>query len=104
MPGYVPKALTHFRHPPLIKSQDQPYPHTKPSYGAKTQHATAEDTTPPPSTRWGQKSSKKCAEFSFVARGINGSLLPAFSALASQQANPTERTTELCKQFLDYMA
>jgi hypothetical protein len=65
MPGYVTKALTHFWHPPPIKNQDQPYPHAKPNYGAKTQHAMAEDTTPHPSTRQGKKPSKKYAEFSF---------------------------------------
>ncbi len=48
MPGYVTKALTRFQHPPPVKSQDQPYLHAKPNYGAKTQHATAEDTAPPP--------------------------------------------------------
>ncbi len=47
MPGYVTKALTRFQHPQPVKSQDQPYLHTKPNYGAKTQHAMAEDTTPP---------------------------------------------------------
>ncbi len=41
MPGYVTKALTHFQHPPPVESQDQPYPHAKPNYGAKTQHAMA---------------------------------------------------------------
>ncbi len=35
-------------YPPPIKIQDQTYPHAKPNYGAKTQHATAEDTPPPP--------------------------------------------------------
>ena len=38
MPGYVRKALTHFQHPPLSKRQDQPYPHNKPNYVAKTQN------------------------------------------------------------------
>ena len=65
MPGYVTKALTHFQHPPPVKSQDQPYLHAKPNYGAKTQHATAEVTTPPPSPRRGRNLSKKCAESSF---------------------------------------
>jgi hypothetical protein len=36
MHGYVTKALTCFWHPPPIKIQDQPYPHAKPNYGAKT--------------------------------------------------------------------
>jgi hypothetical protein len=64
MPGYVTKALTRFWHPPPVKIQNQPYPHTKPNYRAKTQHSTAEDTSPP-STRRGRNLSKKCAEFSF---------------------------------------
>jgi hypothetical protein len=48
LPGYVTKALTRFRYLPPVKSQDQPYPHAKPNYGVKTQHAMAEDTTPYP--------------------------------------------------------
>jgi hypothetical protein len=35
---------------------------------------------------------------------VDGGLLPALSSLASQEANPTEKTMELSKQFLDYMA
>jgi hypothetical protein len=106
MPGYVTKALTRFQHPPPVKSQDQPYSHAKPNYGAKTQHVTAEDTTPPPPL---DKAGKKliqevCGVFLFLACGVDGSLLTALSALASQQANPTEQTLALCKQFLDYMA
>ncbi len=105
MPGYVTKALTRFRHPPPVKSQDQPYPHAKPNYGAKMQHATAEDTTPPSLNKIGKKIIQEvCGVFLFLAHGVNGGLLPALSALASQQANPTEQTMELCKQFLDYMA
>jgi hypothetical protein len=42
--------------------------------------------------------------FLFLARGVNGGIVPTLSALASQQANPTEQTLALCKQFLDYMA
>ncbi len=42
--------------------------------------------------------------FLFLARAVNGGLLPALSSLASQQANPTEKTMVLCKHFLDFMA
>jgi hypothetical protein len=42
--------------------------------------------------------------FLFLARAVNGGLLPALSSLASQQANPTKKTMELCKKFLDFMA
>ncbi len=84
MPGYVTKALTRFQHPPPIKSQDQPYLHTKPNYGAKTQHATAEDTTPPLNKAGIKFIQEVCGVFLFLAHGDDGGLLPALSALASQ--------------------
>jgi hypothetical protein len=84
MPGYVTKALTCFQHPPPVKSQDQPYPHAKPNYGAKNQHATAEDT-PPTLDKAGKKFIQEvCGVFLFLARGVDGGLLPALSTLASQ--------------------
>jgi hypothetical protein len=104
MPGYVTKALTRFQHPPPVKSQDQPYLHAKPNYGAKTQHAMAEDTTPPLDKAGKKFIQEVCGVFLFLAHGVNSGLLPALSALASQQANPTEQTLALCKQFLDCMA
>jgi hypothetical protein len=104
MPGYITKALTRFWHLPPIKIQDQPYPHAKPNYGAKMQHATAEDTFPPLNKVGKKFIQEVCGVFLFLACGVDGSLLPALSALASQQANPTEQTMALCKQFLDYMA
>ncbi len=103
MPGYVNKAFTCFQHPLPVKSQDQPYPHAKPNYGALTQHAMAEDTTSPINKAGKKFIQEVCGVFLFLARGVNGSLLPALSALASQQANTTEQTLALFKQFLDYM-
>jgi hypothetical protein len=40
----------------------------------------------------------------FFARGVDGGLLAPLSMLALQQANPTENTMKLTKQFSDYMA
>jgi hypothetical protein len=104
MPRYVTKALTCFWHPPPVKIQDQPYPHAKPNYGAKTQHATAEDTSAPLDKAGKKFIQEVCGGLLFLARGVDGGLLPALSTLASQQANPMEQTMALCKQFFDYMA
>jgi hypothetical protein len=104
MPGYVTKALTRFQHLPSVKSQDQPYPHAKPNYGAKTQPAMAEDTTPPLDKAGKKFIQEVCGVFLFLASGVNNGLLPAPSALVFQQANPTEQMLVLCKHFLDYMA
>jgi hypothetical protein len=104
MPNCINKALTRFQHTPPQKQQDQPYPHVKPTYGEKKQYSQVEDDSPAL-----YKASKKfiqevCGVFLYLAREVNKGLLPALSSLASQQANPTEKTMELCKQFLNYMA
>ncbi len=62
-------------------------------------------TQPPPLDKAGKKFIQEvCGVFLFLARGVDGGLLPALSALASQQANPTKQTLVLSKHFLDYMA
>jgi hypothetical protein len=99
MPGYLPKALTRFKHPIPTTPQDQPYPHIKPNYGAK-RNTRRRRTHSPPSIR---RATELSRTFLFYARGIDGGILPALSALASQQAQPTENTMKLCKLFLDYM-
>ena len=104
MPEYLTKALLRFKHPTPTTPQDQPYPHVKPNYGSKTQHTAAEDTSPPLDKAGKLFIQEVCGTFLFLARGVNGGILPALSALASQQAKPTENTMRLCKLFLDYMA
>ena len=104
MPGYVQKALTRFQHPPPAKQQDQPYPHIKPNYGAKKQYSQENDNSPALNKAGKKIIHEVCGVFLFLARAVDGGLLPALSSLASQQANPTEKTMGLCKQFLDFMA
>ncbi len=104
MPGYVPKALTRFQHPPPTKQQDQPYPHVKPNYGAHTQYAQGEDISPALDKAGKRFIQEVCGVFLFLAWAVDGGLLPALSSHASQQANLTEKTMELCKKFLDFMA
>jgi hypothetical protein len=104
MPGYVKKALARFKHPPPTKPQHQPYPHVKPNYGAKTQYAKEADTSTPLDKAGKKFIQEVCVVFLFLARGVDGGLLPPLSALASQQANTTEETMKLTKQFLDYMS
>ncbi len=104
MPNYVNKALARFQNTPPQKQQDQPYPHVKPMYGAKKQYSQVEDISPTLGKANKEFIQEVCGVFLYLARAVNEGLLPALSSLASQQANPTEKTMELCKQFLDYMA
>jgi len=104
MPGYKTKALIQFKHPIPSKPQYQQYPHINPNYGAKTRHTAAEDTSPPLNKEGNRFIQEVCGTFLFYAQGVNGTILPALSALASQQATPTENTMKLTKLFLDHMA
>ena len=104
MPGYVKEALVRFNHPPPKKPQHQPHPHTPIVYGAKQQLAKGPDTAPP-LDKTGQKFIQEVTGvFNYYARAVDATMLPALSAIASEQANPTETTLAKTKQFLDYAA
>jgi hypothetical protein len=47
MLDYIPKALTRFQHPTPRIPQHQPYPHVKPTYGAKAQYTEEVDSSAP---------------------------------------------------------
>ena len=59
----------------------------------------------PPLDKAGKKIIQEvCGIFLILVRGVDGGLLPPLSALALHQANPTDNTMRLTKQFLDYMS
>ncbi len=104
MPTYIKKALQRFKHPPQKKPQNQPHPSIKKTYGAKVQYAK-----PPEEAPQLDKAGKKFIQevmgvFLFLAQAVNGTMLTPLSALASEQASPTELTMEKCLQFLNYAA
>ncbi len=104
MPGYIQKALKQFQHLPPSKPQNQPHPHIPPTYGAKVQYTEPEDTLPKPSKDGKRFIQEVTGTFLFYGRAIDSTMLTALSGLASEQANPTEATMQICKQFLDYAA
>ena len=103
MPGYVKKALQKFQHTPR-RIQNSPYPFTEPIYGAKVQYAEDDDQSPELSKDDIKIIQKVTGTFLYYARAVDPTMLVALSAIASQQAKPTERTMDLVKHFLDYCA
>jgi hypothetical protein len=91
IPGYVKRALKRFHHE-LSKLQNQPYPHVPPKYGAKIQYAKPEDDSPPHSKEDKKFIKQVTGTFLFYARAVDSTMLTALSALASEQAHPTEAT------------
>jgi hypothetical protein len=70
----------------------------------KKQYSQEDDNSPALNKAGKKIIHEVCRVFFFLARAVDGGLLPALSSLASQQANPTEKSMGLCKQFLDFMA
>ena len=102
MPGYCENARQRFKHDIPKKRQDQPHPHIERQYGAKKQYAEPEDTSPALSAKDKTLVQEVIGVFLYYARAVDCTMLPALGSLASQQANPTEKTMNLVKHFLDY--
>ena len=101
---YVQDALTRFHHSFPYKTQHQPYPHAKITYGEKAQYATSDDNSQllsPADKKFIQEGN---GTFLYYAHAIDATMLPVLGSLATQQAAPTENTMTLAKQFLDYAA
>ena len=96
MPGYVEKALARFKHEKPKKPQDQPHQHTILTDGAKIQYAKKEDDT--------NELDKDGKQHVQQGRAVDGTVLTALSAIASDQAAPTEATMKKTKLFLNYTA
>jgi hypothetical protein len=102
MLDYVPKVLTRFQHTPPRIPQYQPYPHVKPTYGAKVQY-TEDVITSSPLDKKGKKYIQEViGTFLYYTRCVDSTMLPALGSLATQQANSMQNTKKMVHQFLDY--
>jgi hypothetical protein len=104
MPTYVAKQLLRYEHPHPMKPQHCPYNPNLIKYGQDNQATDPIDTSPKLN-----KANKKCIQqivgsFLYYACAVNPTILMALSAIASQQALPTEDMHNRVNQFLDYMA
>ncbi len=104
MPLYVEKELKQFQHLPPIVLQDQPHQHVKKTYGAKVQDANPPNTSPTLNKAGKKFIQEVMGVFLYLAQAVDLTMLTALSALASEQAAPTEKTMQKCLQFLDYAA
>ena len=103
MPGYCKEALVRFGHQ-LNKMRDQPHRHKFPVYGRTVQYAKPLDATPRLSEEKKKFVQQVTGTFLYYARCVDPTMLIALSAIAADQANPTEATLEKTLFFLDYVA
>ena len=104
MPGYLPIVLQRFKHPTPTKQQNSPHPHVTPNYGAKIQYSPEEDDSLPLDKEDTKYIQAVAGTLLYYGRAVDSTILTALSAVATEQAKPTQKTMEVIKQMLDYCA
>ena len=103
MPRYVQSALNRFGVV-TIKNVLSPEHFTPISYATKEAQLTAIDTTPPLSADNKTRLQSIIGVMLYYARAVDGTMLGTCNRLASQQANPTQKTLDAAHHLLDYAA
>jgi hypothetical protein len=104
MPGYLEKAMTHFKHETPIKIQHSPHCHIENKYGAKKQYVSNEEESPPLTKEETKYVQAVTGTLLYYTRAVDSTILPALSSLATKQAIPMQKTMETVKQLYDYCA
>jgi hypothetical protein len=103
MPGYVANVLNKFQHATPKQPQDTQSKYITPSYGAKTQYATT-DETPPLPTKQCTNIQKITGSVLYYARAVDPTVLMPLNDIATEQTKATEKTQAAADQLLDYLA
>jgi hypothetical protein len=103
MPGYVANVLNKFRHATPKQPQDIPSKYITPSYGAKTQYVT-KDETPLLSSKQCTNIQKITGSVIYYTRAVDRTVLMTLNDIATEQTNDTEKTQAAADQLLDYLA
>ena len=104
MPTYIPKVLTRFGHKKPSKPQDNPYQPFPKKYGKEAQEPLPVDESERLELTGLKRVQQVVGSLLYYARAIDNTLLIGLSAIASEQANPTQLTKQRCDQLLDYCA
>jgi hypothetical protein len=104
MPGYVPRALAKFNHPPRLCPQHAPHKWIEPVYGSKKPQNPAATSKASSLNKHGIHCfQSRSGTFLYYGRGCNPCILPALKEIASEQAAPATDTRETTHMLLDYL-
>jgi hypothetical protein len=98
------KQLLRYEHPHPTKLQHCLYNPNPIKYGQNNQATDPIDTSPELNKADKKHIQQIVGSFLYYARAVDPTILMALSAIASQEALPTEDTRNCLNQFLDYMA
>ena len=103
MPKYVHKQLLRYAHSPPRRKQYCPYEPNPIRYGKQSDDIEPEEDSPEIDDDGKKFVQQVVGSFLYYARAVDLTILHALSEIASQQANPTEKTIQRVNQLLDYM-
>ncbi len=84
------------------KIQNYPHQYTAIQYGAKTQFVADEAVSPPLNKEETKYIQAVAGTLLYYARAVDPTILPALSAIGTEQATPMQATMETIKQLLNY--
>ena len=103
MPTYIPKALAYFFPNQDITGELSPATYHSPNYGAK-QQLTSEDTSAALNPAGIKRVQEIVGSLLYYSRAIDSTMLPATTAVSSQQAKPTDNVLKTAEDILHYAA
>ena len=103
MPGYIEKVLKRFQNTAKGRKQHSPHEWRVPMYGKTTQFVT-NNTSPPVPTSAKKHVQQFVGALLYYALALDLTILVALGSIASQQANPTEKTMSELTWLLNYCA
>ena len=94
VPKYVHKQLLRYAHSPPRRKQYCPYKPNPIRYGKQSDEIEPEEDSPEIDDDGKKFVQKVVGSFLYYARPVGMTILHALSEIASQQANPTEKTIQ----------
>jgi hypothetical protein len=89
IPNYIQQALHNFQHNTPTWPQNAPYPWRAPTFGTKTQLTPPPNKTPLSEKKQITRTQQVLGTLLYWERTVNPMIIPAISALASEQETAT---------------
>jgi hypothetical protein len=103
MPNYVQKKLVEYAYKPSRRLQYCPYQPNPIKYGRNSDKIVHETESSPFGADGKKYVQQVLGSFLYYMRAIDMTILHALSAIATEQAKPTQRKSQRVQQLLDYL-
>eukprot|EP00804_Cyclotella_cryptica_P005556 CCRYP_003061-RA/>CCRYP_003061-RA protein AED:0.38 eAED:0.32 QI:0/0/0/1/0/0/3/0/444 len=101
---FADKVLQRFQHPVPSSPQNGPYKPYPKKYGAAAQDPIPMDASAPLDSNGQKRTQQIVGALLYYVHTVNNTILLSLSAIASEQAHPTQLIQKRCQQLLDYCA